>query len=79
MGIKGAAYATIISQMVALAWQLYIFSDKRELLHLRRGTYRLSNYIVRNIVAIGMSPFASIDVEVSWQYRFFACRTMLYS
>ena len=58
MGIKGAAYATIISQMVALAWQLYIFSDKRELLHLRRGTYRLSNYIVRNIVAIGMSPFA---------------------
>ncbi len=58
MGIRGAAYATIISQMVALVWQMRIFSNKSELLHLRRGIYRLSRDIVRNIIAIGMSPFA---------------------
>ncbi len=58
MGIQGAAYATIISQMVALAWQIRLFSNKNELLHLCKGIYRLSRYTVNNIIAIGMSPFA---------------------
>ena len=58
MGIQGAAYATIISQMVALVWQIRLFSNKNELLHLRKGIYRLSSQTVKNIIAIGMSPFA---------------------
>ncbi len=56
-GIEGAAYATIISQTISLVWQLYIFSDKRELLHFSRGIYRLQSKIVKDIFAIGMSPF----------------------
>ena len=36
---------------------MWILSDKRELLHLKRGTYRLKNDLVRNIIAIGVSPF----------------------
>ena len=40
-GIRGAALATIASQSMALCWQLWLFSDKSELLHLKRGIYRL--------------------------------------
>ena len=56
-GIRGAALATITSQSMALCWQMRIFSDKRELLHLKRGIYRLKANLVRNIMAIGVSPF----------------------
>ena len=56
-GIRGAALATITSQSLALCWQMWIFSDKRELLHLKRGIYHLKSQLVKNIIAIGISPF----------------------
>ena len=56
-GIRGAALATVSSQSMALCWQMWIFSDKRELLHLKRGIFRLKAALVRNIMAIGVSPF----------------------
>ena len=56
-GIRGAALATITSQSLALCWQMWLFSDKNEILHLRKGIYHLRGYLVRNIVAIGISPF----------------------
>ena len=56
-GIRGAALATITSQTMALCWQMWIFSDKKELLHLKRGIYKLKSDLVRNIIAIGISPF----------------------
>lgn len=56
-GIRGAALATITSQSLALCWQMWIFSDKKELLHLKRGIYKLKKVLVRNIIAIGVSPF----------------------
>jgi len=56
-GIRGAALATVTSQTLALCWQMWIFSDKNELLHLKRGIYRLKSDLVRNIISIGISPF----------------------
>lgn len=56
-GIKGAAFATIISQVLALCWQMKLFSNKNELLHLKRGIYKLKANLVRNIISIGISPF----------------------
>ena len=56
-GIRGAALATITSQTLALCWQMWVLSDKRELLHLKKGIYKLRMNLVRNIVAIGVSPF----------------------
>ncbi|MBO6187923.1 MAG: MATE family efflux transporter [Prevotella sp.] len=56
-GIRGAALATVTSQTMALCWQMRLFADRRELLHLRRGIYRLKSNLVRNIIAIGISPF----------------------
>lgn len=56
-GIRGAAIATILAQVVSLMWQFRILSDRSELLHFGRGIYRLRKRIVRDILAIGMSPF----------------------
>ena len=56
-GIRGAALATVLSQSLALCWQMWILSDKRELLHLKRGIYKLKADLVKNIIAIGVSPF----------------------
>jgi len=56
-GIRGAALATVTSQTMALCWQMWLFSDKRELLHLKRGIYRLKADLVKNIISIGISPF----------------------
>jgi putative MATE family efflux protein len=56
-GIRGAALATVVSQSLALCWQMRILSDKRELLHLKSGIFKLKADLVRNIVAIGVSPF----------------------
>ena len=56
-GIRGAALATITSQTLALCWQMWIFSDKRELLHLKKGIYKLRKTLVLNIISIGISPF----------------------
>ena len=56
-GIKGAAFATVISQVLALCWQMKLFANKNELLHLKRGIYKLKANLVRNIISIGISPF----------------------
>lgn len=56
-GIQGAAIATIIAQAVTLAWQISIFANPDELLHFKRGIYRMKRNIVNRIFAIGMSPF----------------------
>ena len=57
LGIQGAAIATILSQLVSLIWQFKLFSNKNELLHLHRGIYGLHPTIIRQIIAVGMSPF----------------------
>ena len=56
-GIRGAAIATILAQIVSLAWQLHFLSNRNELLHFQRGIYRLKRRIVSNILSIGMAPF----------------------
>ena len=58
MGIQGAALATILAQFIAMCWQLWLFSNPKELIHFRRGIYGLDKTIIRNILAIGISPFS---------------------
>ena len=57
MGVRGAALATVISQAVAVVWQLTKFLDKNELVRFHRGIWRLNRYITIRALAIGMSPF----------------------
>ena len=56
-GIRGAAFATVLSQALALCWQMKQFTNQEEILHLKRGIYRLKRYLVENIISIGISPF----------------------
>ena len=56
-GIRGAASATIIAQVISLAWQFHTFLDKRELIHIQRGVFKLKRKIVVNSISIGMAPF----------------------
>ena len=57
MGVRGAALATVISQAVAVVWQLTKFMDKNELVRFHRGIWRLNRHITTRALAIGMSPF----------------------
>ena len=57
LGIRGAALATVLSQLIVLLWQFKLFSNPDELIHLRRDTYRLERRIVTGSLSIGLSPF----------------------
>lgn len=56
-GIEGAAWATVIAQGLSLAGQFFHFSKPKQLLHFRKGIYRLKAELVRDMVSIGLSPF----------------------
>jgi len=56
-GVQGAAIATVLSQLIALVWQMNIFNDKSALLHLRKGIYNIDFRLAKDIFAIGLSPF----------------------
>lgn len=57
MGVRGAALATVISQAIAVIWQITKFFDKNELVRFHRGIWRLNRHITGRALAIGMSPF----------------------
>lgn len=56
-GIRGAAAATVISQTLAMIWQLVVFSNQKELLHLKRGIYKPKSRLMSMIIGVGISPF----------------------
>ena len=46
-GIRGAATATILAQLMMLMWQLRLFSNKSDLIHLSRKNIKLDLRLVR--------------------------------
>lgn len=58
LGVKVAAFATVISQFVMMLWVLFHFLHKRSVVHLFFKNMKFEFHIVRAIVAIGMAPFA---------------------
>ncbi len=58
MGVKGAAYATVISQIVLCVWVIAHFKSSRSVikLHLRHMSLKMD--IVWYIVTIGFAPFS---------------------
>ena len=57
LGIRGAAMATILCQLAALAYTWRFFSDKRRLLHFTRPLFRLDWPVAKQSLAIGVGPF----------------------
>lgn len=59
MGVKGAAYATVISMFVLMVWVLYHFiKSKRSVIKLYLKNIRIDWEITMEIIAIGMAPFS---------------------
>ena len=56
-GIAGAAIATIIAQVISLVFVVHVLSDKNEAVHFKQGIFKLKKRIIKNITAIGLSPF----------------------
>ena len=56
-GVRGAAFATVLSQACSAAWVLAFLTGKKAPLRLRRVTLRLQAARVRKILALGLSGF----------------------
>lgn len=56
-GIRGAATATVMAQMIMLMWQLRLFSNKDELIHLSRSIIKLDVKIVKESLLVGLPQF----------------------
>ncbi len=57
LGIQGAAIATTISMFVSAVYVIHHFMNKNSRVQFRRCAFKLKWYIVRNVTAIGLSPF----------------------
>ena len=58
MGIKGAAYATILSQAVSAIWVLSYFLGDNSLLKRRKENLKIQSNIIKEIITIGLAPFS---------------------
>ena len=57
MGVRGAALATMISQLVSVVIELIIFLNPTEVIYFHRGIWRLKRDITMRALGIGMAPF----------------------
>lgn len=57
LGIKGAALATILCQMMALSYSLRFFINKSRVPHFPRPIFQIDKRIARQSLAIGIGPF----------------------
>ena len=57
MGVRGAALATMISQLVSVVIELIIFLNPKEVIYFHRGIWRLKRDITMRALGIGMAPF----------------------
>ena len=57
LGIKGAALATVLCQMIALVYSLRFLADKNRFLHFPRPLFQLDWRIAKQSLAIGVGPF----------------------
>ena len=57
MGIRGAAIATVLAQVIALIWITRILCDKNNVLHFAPEVFKFDWKIAWRSLSIGMSPF----------------------
>jgi putative MATE family efflux protein len=56
-GIRGAAAATVVAQVVGCLWVVKHFLNPIHYIHFRKGFFTLKAKIIADIFSIGMSPF----------------------
>ncbi len=63
MGVSGAAYATVISQLISALWVLQFLTGKKTILRLRSRHMKLKKEIIFPCLALGVSNFVMISTE----------------
>ena len=63
MGVKGAALATVLSQLCSAAWVLRFLFSRQASLPLERRYMKLDRKTVLSILALGASPFIMSSTE----------------
>lgn len=63
MGVKGAAYATIISQTMSAIYVLWFLTSDRSYVRLRLKNIRIDLKVVGGVLALGLSPFIMQSTE----------------
>ena len=58
LGVRGAAIATVISQIASMIWILYYFTKGKGSIKITRYSIKLKKAVIISIFSIGMSPFA---------------------
>lgn len=56
-GIRGAALATILAQLCMLCWQIRLFSNKNDMIHLHKGIMRAEKKIISESLLVGLPQF----------------------
>ncbi|MCC0694762.1 MATE family efflux transporter [Clostridioides sp. ES-S-0048-02] len=69
LGIKGAAIATVLCQVVVFTWVAHYFIRGKSNLKLKKYNLKLDTNIIKKIFAIGMTPFA-MEVAISITHVF---------
>ena len=56
-GIKGAAYATVLAQLVATILLFFYLNNRNNYIHFKKGVFRLDRKIAFKSLKVGMAPF----------------------
>lgn len=57
MGVRGAALATVIAQLLSALWTVKFLTGKKAILKLKLSCFRLEKHRVKSIIGLGMSGF----------------------
>ena len=63
MGVAGAAYATVISQIVSAVWILLFLTGKKTILKLKVKNMKLEKHIILPCLGLGISTFVMLSTE----------------
>ena len=63
MGVAGAAYATVISQIISAVWILLFLTGKKTILKLKVPNMKLEKHIIMPCLGLGISSFIMISTE----------------
>lgn len=63
MGVKGAAWATIISQAISAVWVLKFLTSEKSILKIKKRNLKIDSKVLLPCIALGLSPFIMQSTE----------------
>ncbi|MGB4985634.1 MAG: MATE family efflux transporter [Erysipelotrichaceae bacterium] len=70
LGVKGAAYATIIAQSVSAIWIIVFLISKKSIMNIKKENFKLDKALCLSIIGLGLSPFVMQITEAAIQIVF---------